>query len=158
MIVEGLVFSACLVVVFGCWTLALWLLLRAWERRIRAELGDRLREFIEAPNDKTPSPLAVLIDQVATLLAARMAQQLKAMLAGTESGLSKGEASALEGAAVAALPPWAAMLASILPKRIKRQLLSNPQMVASLGKLAQGANHGTDRPSQGAFEFTDREE
>ena len=156
MIQDAIVLSVCMLVVFGVWSLALGLALRAYERHLRQEFEETLRAFVSSPDDKTPSPLAVLMDQAATLLAARLAQQLKAMLAGTESGLSKAETQAVEADFLERLPPWAAILATVLPKRLKNQLLRNPQMVGSLAKMV-GVNHGSERPAQAAFDF-EREE
>lgn len=135
----GLMFVACQLSVFVCIALA-W---RIWYGREKArlvqQLKDLVRGFAEAPDKDTPSALAVLIDQIALVLAARLVQQLKAMLAGTESGISKNETQQLamdlgEG------NPWLGILAGILPKRLRNQLLRNPQMVGALTKFAAGRN------------------
>jgi hypothetical protein len=90
--------------------------------------------------------LAQLTDVLATLLAARLVQQVKAMLAGVESGASKGEQLALIENATQD-NPWLAILSTILPKRLKSKLLSNPQMIGALSKLGGfGGNHGAGEP------------
>jgi hypothetical protein len=133
-----LVSAGCLVVVCTCFGLLGWLWYRRERRRLLDELSDSVRAFVSAPDPDTPSPLAVLLDQAATLFAARLAQQLKAMLAGVESGEAKGEQLALINEATAH-NPWLAIVSSILPKRIRNKLLSNPQMIGALSRL--GGNH-----------------
>jgi hypothetical protein len=145
MIVTALVFSACQIVVCVCFAL----LVRSWaerkEQKLRSEITELVRGLIEAPDDKTPSPLAVLIDQGATLLASRLMQQLKAMLAGVESGLSKNEQlSFLEEASHGS--PLLSALAGMLPKRIRSGLLKNPQMIGALSKMVSG-NHNSGNSS-----------
>jgi hypothetical protein len=61
------------------------------------------------------------------------------MLAGVESGESKGEQLSLIDQASSS-SPWLAILSNILPKRIRNRLMSNPQMMGALAKL--GGNHG----------------
>ena len=138
MLVNNLVLFGCMSLVLVCFGL----IIRYWYHRIRDELTTTLHQFIEAPDDKTPSPLAVLSDQIALLLAARLVQQIKAMLAGVESGASKAEvremlASASEGS------PWLGLIAGMIPKRIRNGLMRNPQMIGALSKLGQ-RNGGGD--------------
>jgi hypothetical protein len=131
-------------VLIGCQffvLLCLGLMVRYWYHRIRSEAEETVRNFVSCPDEKTPSPLAMLADQVALLLAARLMQQIKAMLAGVESGESKAAASfALEG--VASQSPWVALIAGMLPQRIRNGLMRNPQMMGALSKLGGlGGNH-----------------
>lgn len=120
--------------------------LRRREQRYREEIKRAISEWMSAPNEETPSPFAMIADQICTLLAARLVQQVKAMLAGTESGLSK-QATQLEFEGLTAnASPWLGVLANVLPKRIRGQLMKNPQMVAALSKLGNhsgddGSNH-----------------
>ena len=113
-----------------------------WYRRERAsiqeEAADALQAFVASPNADTPSPLAVLVDQMALLLAARLIQQIKTMLAGVESGASKQEQAAMLSEATAG-SPWLALVAGMLPARIRNNLLRNPQFLGSLSKI--GGNH-----------------
>lgn len=109
--------------------------------RVKAEMAQAVEDFLTSPDADTPSPLAVLADQAALLLAARLMQQMKAMLAGNESGESKGEQLALINEA-AASSPWVALIAGILPARIRNKLLKNPQMIGALSKLGTGGAGG----------------
>jgi hypothetical protein len=146
MILAAIVFSACQAAVLVCFAL----LCRRWYNselsRIRDEISSTLAAFVSSPDADTPSPLAVIVDQAALLLAARLMQQLKAMMAGVESGESKGEQDLMIQAA-SAQSPWLALIAGMLPKRIRNQLLKNPQMIGALSKI--GGNHQAE-PAQGA--------
>jgi hypothetical protein len=138
-----LALGCCQALVLVCFAL----LARRWYNRERDRILDELsaavENFVKSPDDKTPSPLALLLDQAALLFAARLAQQLKAMLSGVESGESKSEQLAMfEGAA--AQNPLVGILGAILPKRIRNKLLSNPQMIGALGRLGGGAPGGGD--------------
>jgi hypothetical protein len=141
MIAAALVFSGCQFLVCACIAVFLRFVIARKEAQLRKELRELARALIEAPDDKTPSPLAVMIDQGATLLAARLMQQIKAMLAGVESGLSKNEQLELmEGAANGS--PLVGMLAGMLPKRIRNGLMRNPQMIGALSNLFNRQNGG----------------
>jgi hypothetical protein len=94
-----------------------------------------------------------MLDPLATLLAARLVQQLKAMIAGVESGNSKGEQLALINEATAQ-SPWLAIISAILPKRIRNQLLSNPQMIGALSKIGGGGNHNESKGASAQKSFT----
>jgi hypothetical protein len=141
-ITAAIVFVICQSIVF---VLFGWYLHRFWylreKDRIKAELSNALQDFLTSPDADTPSPLAVLADQVALLLAARLMQQVKAMLAGVESGESKGEQLALINEAAGG-SPWLALLSGILPARIRNKLLKNPQMIGALSKLGTGGTGG----------------
>ena len=139
MIVVALVFCGCQFLVCACFAVAAGFWFEHQKGKLRREAEEWARAFIEAPNAETPSPLAVLIDQGATLLAARMIQQIKAMLAGVESGLSKNEQSDLLANA-ANQSPLLGMLGAMLPKRIRSGLMKNPQMVAALMNFGKGNN------------------
>ena len=121
-------------------------LVRCWyeneRERLRQDAENAVRAFVEAPNADTPSPMAAMIDQFALLLAARLMQQVKAMLAGVESGAAKGEQLALMETAMAE-SPWLGMIGAMLPKRIRNSLMRNPQMVAALSKLGSNQNSGS---------------
>jgi len=142
-IIAALVFAGCQFFVLGCFAL----LLRRWYlreiSRIQDEISETVRTFVTSPDADTPSPLAAFLDNVALLLAARLMQQLKAMLAGVESGAAKGEQLAMFEEA-AASSPWLSLIAGILPKRLRNALTKNPQMVAALSKLGGGGNHQTE--------------
>jgi hypothetical protein len=139
MIVAALVFSGCQVVVFACFIIATRFWFESEKRKAIRELTEFARSMIEAPDENTPSPLAALIDQGALLLAARLMQQIKAMLAGVESGEAKAEQGRLFGEASAA-SPLLGIVGAMLPKRIRNGLMRNPQMMAALSRLG-GGNH-----------------
>jgi hypothetical protein len=104
----------------------------------KAEMAAALRALLEPAGDGQPSPLAVYSDQVATLFAARIVQQLKAMAGGVASGVEKqAEAGAI--GQLAGGSPWLALLAGLLPKRFRNQLMAAPQFAGQL-KLPEGGN------------------
>lgn len=141
MFVAALVFAGCIAFVTLIQTAVVLAILRRERDNLERRLSDALSDFATSPDENTPSPLAVIMDQAAMLLAARLAQQLKAMLAGVESGESKAEQLAMfEG--VASQNPLVGVLGAILPKRIRSKLLSNPQMLGALGRLGGGGGGG----------------
>jgi len=150
-IIAGLVFAGCQVLVFGCFALLAVRFYRRERARVGQEIAAALTEFATSPDKDTPSPLAVIIDQAALLLAARLMQQLKAMMAGVESGASKGEQASMIAEATSG-SPWLALLSGILPARIRNQLMKNPQMIGALSKL--GGNHSPSSSSaQSTFDL-----
>ena len=115
--------------------------------RMAQDLADAFRQFVTAPDDKTPSPLAVLADVLATLLAARIVSNLKDMMAGVESGKSR-EIQGQMIAEASASNPLVMLLANILPKKVRNQLLKNPQMIGALSKIGNmGGNGAGDSPA-----------
>lgn len=114
--------------------------LRDAEQRARADLQQSLTSFLTPAKEGEPSPLAVLADQMAIILAGRLMQQLQQRMAGISSGQARGELSE-QAAALGEMSPWAGILAGILPKRFRNQLLRNPQMVTQLGLFGHGNNH-----------------
>lgn len=117
-------------------------------RRVQDDISQAVHDLITAPDENTPSPLAVLIDQGALLLSSRLIQHLKAMLAGTESALSKAEGTERQLELLQSAPSWVSVVAGILPPRLRKQLLANPQMIGALSNLVGankgGGNHSTD--------------
>jgi Pyruvate/2-oxoacid:ferredoxin oxidoreductase gamma subunit len=111
--------------------------------QVAQEIADWARSVIEAPNETTPSPLAVLIDQCAIVLATRLVQSVKQTISGVESGAAKGEQLAMFEAA-AAESPWIALIGNMLPKRLRNALMKNPQMIGALSKLGGGNNHSAE--------------
>jgi hypothetical protein len=150
-VIAALVFTGSQILVFGCFA---FLAARFYHReraRIAQDISAALTEFATSPDVDTPSPLAVIIDQAALLLAARMIGQVKAMLAGVESGNAKGEQLALIEEA-STKSPLVALVANMVPKRIRNALMRNPQMVAALANLhiggqGGGGNHGRGQDS-----------
>src|SRR4030042_6341273 len=85
------------------------------ETRTKATLAESLRAVLEPQGEGQPSLLAVYSDQVATLFASRIVQQLKTAAGGVASGVSKeAEDSAL--GPMAGGSPRPALLSGPLPK------------------------------------------
>ena len=146
----ALAFGAVEILVFACFAVLAHWYVDQQKRKIRDEISELVRAFITAPDDQTPSPLACLIDQGSLLLAARMVQQLKAMLAGTESGLSKAEGLEKQLSMLDDAPPWASIVLGILPKRLRSQLLKNPQMIGALSSFKPGNGAGSPGSAGGS--------
>jgi hypothetical protein len=151
LILAAFVFSACISVVLTVLTVAARRALsKKYEQerqRLADDLAESLRTFITAADATTPSPLAVLVDQFAILLAARLVQSVKGMIAGTESGVAKGEQLALLED-VTKDSPLLTLLSGLVPRSLRTKLLKNPQMVGALSKLGSlGSNHGADTAS-----------
>ena len=120
------------------------LLLRFYHREkdaLRREVEELLRGVITAPDEKTPSPLAVLCDQMATLFAARLVQNVKSTLSGVEHELARGEQLGLFEEA-AGQHPWLGLIAGMIPKKLRNSLIRNPQMVSALSKMVGGGGSG----------------
>lgn len=110
------------------------------EARTKTQLTETFRAIVEPATEGQPSVLAVYSDQVATLFAARIIQQLKTAAGGIASGVSKeAEAGAL--GQLAGGSPWVALLAGLLPKRFRSQLLSAPQFASQL-RLPEPSDNG----------------
>src|SRR4030042_1813242 len=115
------------------------------EGRTKAELAEALRAILEPQGEGQPSLLAVYSDQVATLFASRIVQQLKTAAGGIASGVSKeAEDSAL--GQMAGGSPWLALLSGLLPKRFRNQILRSPQFTGQLSLLARGQPSGGNHP------------
>lgn len=124
------------------------IVLPRWIARKERELTDQLRAFIEAKGDE-PSPLAILTDQMATLFAGRLWQQVESRLRGAAGAMGR-EASQEAQAEVAGSGPLAALAMAFLPKRAKMMLVKNPQFLGALSALMPGSrragsndNHST---------------
>jgi hypothetical protein len=116
--------------------------LRREYRRERQRIADNLsqvvHDFVSAPSPDVPSPLAVLMDTAAALLATRLMHHIKSMLGGIESKSQQGEQLNLLNEA-SAENPLLSLLSNILPARIRNRLARNPQIIGALSKL--GGNH-----------------
>lgn len=128
-----------------------------WYNKERArtldELSEAVQTFLTPPDLNTPSPLAVLADQCALLLAARLVQHVKQTLSGVESGAAKGEQLAMINEATSQ-NPWLALIAGMLPARLRNALMKNPQMIGALSKLGGNHQSGSEAvASQRSFEL-----
>ena len=127
-------------------------ILRSEREAAEDRIVEALTSFVSAKSDSEPAPLAVLADQIATVFAGRIMQQLQARIAGLSSGMAKQELAEGE-AALAAQSPGLALLTQLLPKKFKRKLISNPQMVGQLGQIGMfnGGNHSGDSSMGGSI-------
>lgn len=122
-------------------------------QRANDELFERaaaaLTSFVSCPAEDVPSPLAVLADQTATIFAARIMQQVRASAAGIASGQAQ-EAMAEASAELAGGSPMLGILAGLLPKKIRNQMLRNPQMVRQLALFGKNGGNHTDATPEGS--------
>lgn len=124
--------------------------IRRQEERIR----EAITAWVTAPDEKTPSPLAVATDQIATVFAARIAKHVLASihaLTGQVANGAKGELAAAAEAEVTSQHPALGILANFLPKKIKRQMLTNPQFLQGLGQLVGNKSNGHAAGTQMSF-------
>ena len=115
--------------------------IRQQEDRIRATIVT----WVTAPDENIPSPLAAATDQIATVFAARIAKHVLASihaLTGQVANGAKGEIAAAAEAEVAASHPALGILANFLPKKIKRQMLTNPQFMQGLSQIVGNKGNG----------------
>lgn len=81
-----------------------------------------IKRFITAPDDQTPSRLALLVDTACNLLAVHLVNQIKASLNGMLSGESRAAAAEADAG-----NPIISILSSLgLPKKLARGLGSHP--------------------------------
>jgi len=111
--------------------------LRVWEYKI----SDTFREWITAPDEKTPSPLALFISQIGAVVGGQCGNSVMAAIRGALGGTQKGAnaeamAEAVEGDSKLGL------VQALAPKLFRR-LNKNPAALAGLqgvlGKLFGGA-------------------
>ena len=122
--------------------------------RKQNEIEDKLRaaltQFVSSPDDSTPSPLAVLVDQTATVFAARLVGQVKAILSAAQGGntaAANGAELDVAEAALASTNPTLGMLAALLPKKFKRGLLRNGQFTGALSSMLNKGNGSSSTSS-----------
>src|SRR4030043_1395 len=90
------------------------------------------REFLTQPDEKTPSQLAILFDNMAFILSQRLVLQLKTTFMGMTSVDVKNDQRAAEAEVIAANPAIGVLL-SLIPGA--RRILKNPALMS----LAAGA-------------------
>lgn len=147
--IEGLLIA--LVFLQICGLVTAWILVPRWIASKERQLADHLRAFVEAKGED-PSPLAVMTDQVATLFAGRLWQQIEARLRGAAGAMGR-EASAEVQAEISGSGPLAALAMAFLPKKAKMMLVKNPQFLGALQNLVPGhrssssggGNHAADQ-------------
>lgn len=143
---QALLVGAVLLVGQALFVVCLVLLARRWyereRERVRTEIADALRDLVTAPDENTPSALAVFCDQAAILLASRLMQQVKTTMAGVASGQARNENAAQQLELMQQSPPILAAIAGMLPAKLRNKLLANPQMVGALASMfGGGGNH-----------------
>src|SRR4030042_996762 len=94
--------------------------IRGIEDRTREDLAAAVRGILVPASEGQPSALAVYSDQVASLFAARIVQQLQTAAGGIASGVSKAAEAGARGQ-LAGGSPWLALLSGLLPKRFRNQ-------------------------------------
>ncbi len=123
------------------WSFCAWRLVVRWiGRKIedeKAELALHIRAYVEPHSDDTLSPLALVADDFATLLAGRLWQHVEARMRGGNAQTTL-ELNKEEEAALTASNPGAALAMAFLPKKIKNMLKKNPMMLGALSNLAGG--------------------
>jgi hypothetical protein len=128
--------------------------LRGWEYRISGSL----QEWLTAPDEKTPSPLAQLINQVGAVVAGQVGNSVVAAIRGALGGTQKGVNSEALGEAVGESPGLA--LAQNLAPKLFRKLAKNPVALAGLqallGKLMGGAGPGGNGGPLGSNNVAER--
>lgn len=102
------------------------------EQRLYETVQSSLTRFVSPGQEGEPSPLAVLVDQCAIILAGRIMQQLKNTAAGVASGQARHDLAVAEQE-LAGQSPLLGTLAAILPKKLRNQLIRHPQMLGQLG-------------------------
>lgn len=142
--------------------LALALFVRAQIRGITARARESLCQFVTAPTDTEPSPLAQLADQLAVILGSRVAQSIEARLLAHKSHVAR-QANALaedvvQDAADQANPALGAILGA-LPS-VKRRVARNPSALEAIipivSKLLGGAPPGASAKSNGDGSYQQR--
>ena len=128
-----------LVLQAACVTIAL---VRIRHKARSVEAG--FRSFIIPPNDKTPSQLAVVVDQMAQLVGRAVIAQAKATFMGEASSVAKAANKDAADATMARVP-WLSAIATLAPG-FSKSLMKNPALLAALGNALGGNHRGTAPP------------
>ena len=120
--------------------------LRSAQRKAR-DLEAGIRSFLTAPDANTPSPLALIVDQLAQVVARGVIAQAQTTIMGIKSGASRAAASA-EAQANMARYPWLSVLAQLMPGAAK-SLAKNPALLNLAGSMLQ-RNQGQQQQQQPA--------
>ncbi len=118
------------------------------QRKLRS-FEDTVRVFFTAPNDKTPSPFALTVDEVSQLVSRALIAQAKATFMGEASAASRA-ASRAEGQAAmaeaAGKVPWLAAISALAPG-FSKSLMKNPALLAGIGNLLNRGNQPAGAPT-----------
>jgi hypothetical protein len=109
---------------------------------IRRRISTLVRDFLTAPNDKTPSPLAQLADTAFFMLSQRLVLQLKTTFMGLNSVDAKKE-KAEAAAAILGESPVLGILAQFIPGAGKF-LSKNPAAAGIISRALAGPGHKRD--------------
>jgi hypothetical protein len=110
-------------------SISLFRRLRGWDLRI----GDSIREWSSAPDEKTPSPFAQLVNQVGAVVAGQVGNSVVAAIRGALGGTQKGiNAEAIEEAVGGS--PGLALVQGLAPK-LFRKLSKSPVAMAGLDSM-----------------------
>lgn len=113
-------------------------------------LSATFREFVSAPAEGQPSPLAIFIDNVGQVLASQITVNLRTSLLGKASGVIR----ALDGAeadvtedVLARANPWIAGLMALSPK-LTRRLAKSPALAMALSRIQFPGTNGGGLPGE----------
>lgn len=113
---------------------------------LKRRLLSACRTFLAQPDEKTPSQLAVLVDQMSFILATRIVTQLKTTFMGMTSVDARNDQRSAAAEIAAANPGLAAVL-QMIPGA--RRLLKNPELLALIGgafsKISGNGKKQTDQ-------------
>jgi hypothetical protein len=117
---------------------------------VKRRISRKINDFISAPDNETPSPLASLFDSMAYVVAARLVHQIKTTIGGMNSVDAKNARREAVQEAMQANPTLAG-LAQFLPKRwLKPEILQAG--AALLSKVGNRGNGQDSNPvKQGTF-------
>ena len=117
-------------------------------------------DFITPAKENEPSQFAELISRISDTFARSIMAQAKAILMGKASGEARGEAAneaEVGQALLAQSNPLLAGLAGMLPPKIRKTLLRNPQLIdaalARFGKPQATISPGNGKASQMDFKI-----
>lgn len=133
-IITGIVAAVCL-------TGGLLILFQVLKRRITRVIT----EFVSAPDDKTPSPLAAIIDNTGAVIAKHFVDQAKTSLLGMSSVDAKMEkrvGAAMMTDLVSAQNPLLGLLAKF--PSVQKLINRRPEYLAIASQLLGGLNIGTN--------------
>jgi hypothetical protein len=114
---------------------------------------NEFRQFISAPDEKTPSPLAQLVSAMSDIAARSIVARIKATFMGKQSGAVRAEGAVDEAIAQDQVNGMNPLLGSVLDSfpTLKKSLLKNPALIdfalSKFGNLG-GTGNGSINSSQ----------
>jgi len=107
---------------------------------------DDIQQFVTAPDEKTPSPLAQFVSTIADMIARSMMAQIRTTFAGIAGGTARAEDAIGADIAQAALTQANPILAGLLNTvpQARRMLKKHPELIdAIVARFGGGGNHST---------------